>query len=148
MTACDDVDSCHLLLFWVLSYLESPWLARVDLQGPIPAFFLSSGPSSSLASFSLSRGAQMQCHRAKIAVHWGRIHRDAQKLTATKAQAFPSVRFQGLPALRRTIILHGESYFLFSIRFSRLTPHPFSAYTNLLPAWSIVVRLNPSPLWE
>lgn len=43
-------------------------MARVDLHGPIPAFFLSLVASSSPAYFAHSSNEQLQSHRAQTAV--------------------------------------------------------------------------------
>lgn len=58
--------------------------------------------------------------------HWRRIHSTTERLPATKAQSVhPGVGPQGLPVLWRTIIPHGESYFLFPLGILGLPQTPF-----------------------
>lgn len=145
MTACDDVNNCHLLLSLKSSPIWShhEWPELTYVASPQPSFCLQFLPLLLCNAF---QDAQLQPHRAQTAVATeGGFTVLHKSFRPPKHKAFPSVGVQGLSVLQRTIIFHGESYFLFPMGPLRLTPSPLSAHTRLLFAQSVLFRLDPLP---
>lgn len=115
MTVCDDGDSSHLLLFLTSFPIWSHHAWSEYIVPHQPPFCLQSLPLPLCHSFQGRLAAAPQSPGCSY--HWRRIHSTAQNFQPPKHKAFPSVRLQGVPALWRTIILHGESYFLFPLGF-------------------------------
>lgn len=86
MTACDEVDSCHLLLVLksspIWSHHEWPELTPV-VPPSLPSVF------SSFLLFSLTLFSTHSCSltEPRLQEHWRRIHSAAQKLPAARAQS-------------------------------------------------------------